>query len=79
MQVYAKYIRVGAENYVDVAKPADLAFGHQLKPAVVKLPVLVLEPDILAKVPYHRFAKLKNNANLQQKLELKFIISIFET
>lgn len=57
LQIDAKYIRIGAENDVDVAKAADFALGDHFQPAVVELPVLVLKLNILKKIPDHRFAQ----------------------
>ena len=78
MKVDTEDVRVGAEYYVNVSEPFNFTFGHEFEPGIVKTPVLILEFYILKKVPDHSL-RYKNYANLQQKLELKLNIYIFET
>lgn len=55
LQIDVEYVRVGAENDVDIAKTAYFTLRYQLKPTVVEQLVFVLELNILKKVPDHRF------------------------
>lgn len=78
LHIDIKNVVVGTEYYVDVTYFSDLAAGNGFQPVSGREFTLEIEFDILSKISDHALYFSQIYPYKLKKLELKYIISIFE-